>query len=176
MSAPDSVIHPASIEEMCKIAAATPPGCFIEVGVYKGGSAWHLARVAREQLRALHLFDTFKGIPCKDPIDAHGIGDFGDTDWQTVQDAMPDAILHIGTFPYTFPNSLTEISFVHVDCDQYQSVRDCICMLWPRIVTGGVMFFDDWECLAGATQAIKQMTAAYPFNLTSSNKLYVRKS
>lgn len=177
MTAPDSLIHTEAIAEMCEIAAATPYwGCFVEVGVYKGGSAWHLAAMARRQGRDLHLFDTFTGIPFKGVLDDHNVGDFGDCTAESVRAAIPDAKVHVGIFPTTLPINLGDVAFVHVDCDQYRSVKDCIASLWPRMLIGAVMLFDDWECTRGATRAIEEALASEQAKFTKANKLYVRKT
>jgi O-methyltransferase len=148
-----SLISGPAIAELLRLARAAPPGRIAEIGVYKGGSAWHLARLNRE----LHLFDTFAGIPFKGELDYHKIGDFSDTSVEAVAEAIPTAIFHVGIFPETLPEDLTDFGFVHVDCDQYQSVRDCIQHLGPRMLPGGVMVFDDYGHLEGATAAVKEL-------------------
>lgn len=150
MPAPMSVIEIARIKAMCELAAMTPMGgCFVEVGVFKGGSAWHLAEVARERGAELHLFDTFTGIPFADPDDSNATGDFADTSLEAVQCAITDAITHPGIFPDTLPADLGPISFVHCDCDQYRSVRSVIDRLVPRMLPGAVMVFDDTDTVGG---------------------------
>ena len=36
-------------------------------------------------------------------------------------------------------------SFVHLDCDLYQSYRDCLTFFWPRLVPGGIILFDEYD-------------------------------
>lgn len=172
---PPSEILPVQLEAMCELARATPPGPFVEVGVYKGGSAWHLMNIAKETERPVHLFDTFTGIPVQDDIDNHKIGDFNDVDLLEVRKAIPNAWFHVGLFPGTFRRTLfyDGIAFAHIDCDQYQSVKDCIEHLWPIIVSGGVMLFDDFDCTRGCTKAVKEHFAE--FELTPSGRAFVRK-
>jgi len=159
---------------MCELARRTPDGCFIEVGVYKGGSAFHLAVVAQEQGRDLHLFDTFDGIPWKDPIDTHKISDFSDVALADVQAAIPSAIFHVGIFPGTL-NATGPIAFVHVDCDQYRSVKACITELWGRMRPGAIMLFDDYGILAGATEAVDAHFAQSRLEWTAAKHAFVRK-
>lgn len=104
----------------------------------------------------LHLFDTFTGIPFHDPIDYHRIGNFSDTHIDYVRRKVRSAIFHVGIFPATLPAELSGFGFVHVDCDQYQSVRDCIVELGPRMVPGGITVFDDYRHLEGATRAVNE--------------------
>jgi O-methyltransferase len=155
--APPSLLGQTNIERICAKARSAPLGAICEVGVYQGGSAYYLAEVARERGVELHLFDTFSGMPFADTIDSHKVGDFADTAEEAVRKAIPDAVMHVGTFPETFDAMrIGPVSFVHVDCDQYRSVRDTILAFMPVLVPGGVMVFDDWD-LAGARQAIEEL-------------------
>ncbi len=150
-----SAISERAVENLCNYAALSPPGCFVELGVYRGGSAIKLAEVARAQGRELYLFDTFQGIPFSDPIDAHKVGDFGDTDIDAVKRAIPDAVLVQGVFPESLIK-MPPIAFVHVDADQYRSVKAACEIFPPQMVHGGVMLFDDYGCLEGATKAVHE--------------------
>lgn len=143
--------------ELVHTARDCPPGDFVEVGVYKGGTAAALAGVAREQGRRIFLFDTFKGIPhANAAIDHHRVGDFADTSLQAVQSAIPDAVFKAGTFPKTLDGDVKQIALAHVDCDQYASVKACCKHLAPLMVPGGVMVFDDYDVLPGAKCAVDE--------------------
>lgn len=169
---PESLIDEPSIREMARLASLTPAGCFVEVGVYKGGSAWFLARVAREQRRALHLFDTFSGIPHARADDNHRVGDFGDASLEAVQRAIPGAVFHVGVFPNTMPADLEPVAFVHCDCDQHDSVKAVIDAFWPRLVSGGVIVFDDTNQRAAGAM----IRATFGDDLRESmGRSYVRK-
>lgn len=141
---------------MLDIAARTPPGCMVEIGVYQGGSAMHLLGLAREQKRNLYLYDTFTGIPCKSEWDSHAIGDFSDTSLEYVQARCPGAVITPGRFPSS-AIAMEPIAFVHLDCDQYQSYRESLTYLLPKMLPGGVMWFDDSPCLAGALKAVTEV-------------------
>lgn len=154
-----SVVKRQTIEAMLDVAGTMPAGAFAEFGVYKGGTAWWLAQVARRQGRALWLFDTFSGIPHADAIDRHQVGDFGDTSLEAVRAAIPDAIFVPGIFPeVTAGLDLPAFAFVHVDADQYRSVRAACAVFGSRIVPGGAMWFDDYGCehTPGATCAVDE--------------------
>jgi hypothetical protein len=154
-----SLIGPPTIAQMCALAAGMPPGVFVEFGVYKGGSARALADVAEAQGRALHLFDTFTGMPVAGPGDSHKVGDFADTDEAAVRALIPSAVFHVGVFPATFPPDLPGIAFAHIDADQYQCILDAIDLFGPRMVPGGVMWFDDCGALPSADRAVLERLA-----------------
>jgi hypothetical protein len=160
-AAPESLVESGVINELVKLASAAPAGAVAEFGVYRGGTAWHLARLAREQNRALWLFDTFSGIPCADPaIDVHKVGDFGDTSLEAVKKAIPDAVFVAGVFPESVKGKeLPRFAFVHVDADQYASVRAACEIFAPLMLPGGVMLFDDYGIATtpGATRAVDEL-------------------
>lgn len=171
MPAPQSLIGESGCEALCDLAQGCPPGCFVEFGVYKGGSAWHLARVAEQQGREIYLYDTFTGIPFKSPIDVHHVGDFSDTSAAAVIAAIPYAKVVIGIFPDSIV-PMPPIAFVHVDADQYDSLTSALNVFGPMMVPGGIMVFDDPGCLDGATKAIIDSGRAYEF--TRNGKYMMR--
>jgi predicted O-methyltransferase YrrM len=142
----------AKILEMVRMARSAPPGDFVEVGVYDGSSAAPLAEICREQGRHLFLFDTFSGHPHKSEFDVHGVGDmaFNDIDavWERV--GRDD---HVTVLPGVFPKSfftapsdaIVDVAFIHEDTDQYQSTKDVIKYLYPWLVRGGRILFDDYD-------------------------------
>jgi hypothetical protein len=142
-------------ESMLRLAADTPPGHFVELGVYRGGTATRLAALAMAQGRECHLFDTFRGVPEATPsLDITPIGQFADTDLEIVRRLIPTAIIHPGVFPGTMPVGLDFIAFVHVDFEQHLSNLAAIDRLYPLLVKGGIMLFDDYNVTPGARKAV----------------------
>jgi O-methyltransferase len=163
----------AKLAEFARLVSMTPLGPIVEVGVYRGDSAYYLIQVAKDRGSELHLFDTFARIPHRIEMDNHQVDDFGDVSLDTVRGFLPDAVFHVGVFPDTLPDDLTDIAFVLVDCDQYGSIRACIDRLWPRMVTGGIMVFDDYTDTEGCVKAVDE---TFPhLYLTVSGKAYVVK-
>jgi hypothetical protein len=136
-------------------AAKTPAGNFVELGVYRGGTAWQLLEVADEQGRELHLFDTFTGIPYKGPMDRVDVGVFSDVDLDEVKELLPGAKFYVGLFPDTLTNDVQNIAFVHCDMDTYQATKAVKPALWDRMVEGGKIFFDDLD-IEGVATAIRE--------------------
>jgi len=172
----ESLIGTETLRELSTMAAATPPGALVEVGVYRGGSAIWLYELAQEQGRDLYLFDTFAGIPYKThPDDAHNVGDFGDgltceqathlfARAQVIGGVFPDSALGL---------DLDNVAFAHLDVSQYKSYCDAIAYLYPRMIEGGVMWFDDYDCLAGAKRAVDERLGE-PQRAPHSGKAYWR--
>lgn len=144
-----------TLEALLQTAARTPPGAFVEVGVYQGGSAERLSNLAELQGRPIYLYDTFTGIPYRDSIDKHRVGDFCDGDERLVRARCPRATVIAGCFPDSAV-PMEPVAFAHLDCDQYRAHCESIDYLLPLMVTGGIMWFDDAPWLEGATQAVME--------------------
>ena len=145
-----------AIKKLLLLAEHTPSGAFVEIGVYKGGSGWHLSQLAEIQNRDIYLYDTFEGLPYHCSIDKHKAGEFNHASYDDIVNAIPYATIVKGIFP----NSAVEmglIAFVHFDCDQYQSIKEGVEYLLPRMVKNGIMLFDDYNWLAGATLAVDEL-------------------
>lgn len=151
-----TLLNNTAIKQLKLLAKNTPPGAFVEIGVYKGGSAWHLSQIAQEQGRNIYLYDTFEGIPFKDRIDTHVPGDFADTSYETILQKIPYAKVIKGIFPDS-AMEMDSIAFVHFDCDQYKSIKDGVNYLLPYMVKNGIMLFDDYNWLNGATTAVDEL-------------------
>jgi O-methyltransferase len=178
LKGPPSAVGLDVIEEMYEVAQRQGSGAIIEVGVWKGGTAFYLARLAKQQERELWLYDTFQGIPYQEPgVDDHRPGDFGDTSLAQVREALPTVPperIIAGIFPQTFVTPGEPISFAHIDCDQYRSVLACIDTLGPLMRKGGIMWFDDPSSLAGARQAMRERYPESRIELTRTKKWLVR--
>lgn len=143
-------------------------GDFWECGVYKGGTAMLLADlIGQEQEKTnrrpvrLQLFDTFEGMPDTDSQrDLHQRGDFRDTSLESVEKRVGRegiAVFHKGLIPDTFDGlEASKIAFAHIDVDIYQSIMDCCNFIYPRLVPGGFIVFDDYghPSCPGARQAV----------------------
>ncbi len=149
-----------------------------ECGVYKGGTAMLLAalieRVSAGAAGAvndpitLRLFDTFAGMPDTDAArDVHRRGDFADTDARAVRARVPQPFvrLHPGLIPQSFAGlEASRVALAHVDVDIYSSVTDCCRFIYPRMLGGGFMIFDDYgfDTCPGARQAVDAFFAGKP--------------
>jgi O-methyltransferase len=140
---------------------AALPGAIAEVGVYAGGSLMWMAGMYKK--KTLYGIDTFEGMPPVSEYDKHHEGDFRDVDYEKIKTAMakrcPNVILLKGFFPDDVVGVLPqEFAMVHVDCDIYTSVRDCCEFFWPRLVSGGMMVFDDpgMPSCPGAAKAFRE--------------------
>jgi len=68
-----------------------------------------------------------------------------------------------GFFDHTLPGSISKIALLHIDADLYSSYKVCLERLYPLVVKGGVVLFDEYNTLSeegekwpGATKAINE--------------------
>src|SRR5260370_41640074 len=113
-------------------------GELAECGVYKGGTAYILADLARAAGRRLSLFDTFGGMPETDPDkDLHRKGDFSDTSLHSVK-AYLSGYSNIDFFPGFIPKTLEAVAdrsfcFVHIDLDIHSAILTATSFFYDRI-------------------------------------------
>jgi O-methyltransferase len=126
-------------------------GDFAEFGVFRGGTALLAARLLAQggDSRPLHLFDSFAGMPKTSADEPYNAGDFNQTSAEKVGALVTptgaNVKLHVGYIPDTFVNAgIDRLAFAHVDVDLYQSVLDCVEYIYPRLVPGGILIFDDY--------------------------------
>ena len=145
------------------------PGCIIEFGSYRGGSAIfmaHLCRALSPQTQ-VYALDTFAGMPETDrAIDAHSGGDFANTDFEELQAYVSQlglSNLHLvrGPFEATTPNLLATcgpVALAHIDCDIRSAVAYSYNVVKPAMCEGAYIVFDDAtvsSCI-GATEVVEQ--------------------
>lgn len=152
-------------------------GVMVEVGVYKGGTAATIASAA--PAKHLFAFDTFSGIPFHDDtIDGHRAGDFSDTSIDEVRDNLkhiPNVSLHQGIFPDATGDVLKDlkVAFVHLDVDVYESNKRCLEFLYPKLLPGAIVVFDDWEWKQchGIKKSIVEFLADKPEMIVKSTEM-----
>jgi O-methyltransferase len=141
------------------------PGDFWECGVYRGGTAALLKSVLEtsHSPQKLFLFDTFEGMPETSPVeDLHKQGDFADTSLQAVREFLgPEStcVFRPGLIPHSFAGlEDCKIAFAHVDVDIYHAILDSVAFIWPRLVNGGFVVFDDYgfSTCPGARKAVDE--------------------
>lgn len=131
------------------------PGDVLEVGVWQGGTgsimAKRLQMLAPE--RTIFLADTFEGVVKAGKNDSKYVGgEHSDTSEALVQDLLSKKLglrnfnILKGIFPDQTGSGLEKhvFSMVHIDVDVYQSCKEIVDWIWPRLSVGGIIFFDDY--------------------------------
>ena len=139
------------------------PGDVAECGVFKGSSLCAIALSLRERGVAKHVFglDSFQGFDqsVQKDIELGGrantekrIGGFDGTSIGHVRGKLArlgllDAVTLIpGYFAETLRTlPAKSFSFVHLDCDIYDSYKQTLNFFYPKMSYGGLILFDEYE-------------------------------
>jgi O-methyltransferase len=148
--------------------AAKLDGDFLEVGVWRGGTAALMgARLAKFRPGAtLYACDTFQGVPKASEKDTrYQGGEHAGTTVAMVQSLFSNcgiqniSILE-GIFPEETGSSVSDrrFSLVHIDVDTYNSGRDITEWVWDRMVPGAVIIYDDYGMVGceGITRLVNE--------------------
>jgi O-methyltransferase len=129
-------------------------GSLIEVGVWRGGTGAIIAAGARSAGvdAPVFLCDTFQGVVKAGGADPfYEGGEHGDTSEASVRALLDSLGLDraqtvAGIFPDESAGRIGDrrVRFCHVDVDVYDSARDVLEWVWPRLCTGGIVVFDDY--------------------------------
>lgn len=150
-------------------------GDVCEMGCWRGLSSFQIASRMLEKgaKTTFHIFDSFEGLSEYEEIDIP-TGNKADLQVRRKQFACSQEIVqsnlrqfsnikyHKGWIPERFSDVADcEFSFVHIDVDLYQPIRDSILYFYPRLMDKGVMVFDDYGCTAfpGAKKAVDECLA-----------------
>lgn len=151
-------------------------GDWAECGVFKGATSLLMAEYNRRYKLLqpgcdIHLFDSFEGLAKPAAADAGTNmvkGDYLGTEDEVKRNlaAYDSFIYHRGWIPVCFPEVANlRFSFVHIDVDFYEPVRDSLDFFLPRMVSGGVIVLDDYGCAQtpGALRAANEMASYYGY-------------
>ena len=151
------------------------PGDIVECGVGRGRTFLYLAFLVSEDLkpRTLWGFDSFKGFPeptkedksFRNPQKGERNNTTVDSVTWLLKDAgIPKEVLEakVKLVPGFFNESLkkfsgSQIAFLHLDGDLYESYRGPLEYLYPKVAKGGVVLFDEYgdPAFPGGDKAIR---------------------
>jgi len=128
-------------------------GCFMEVGVWRGGTGALIASAARSGVtdREVFLADTFEGVVKATGVDTnYRGGEHSDTSLSVVSKLIETMGLgNVRILEGIFPDETSHlidksVAFLHCDVDVYQSTKDIVEWVLPRMNAGGIIVFDDY--------------------------------
>lgn len=123
---------------------------FCEFGSYKCGAGELISKACPN--RSIFLIDSFQGLPETNPDkgDFHFQGEMADVDFIGTAGYFKILYQNVrllkGFSPavFDFFDENTKFTFLHIDCDLFQSGQDAIDFFWPRLLPGGYMLWDDY--------------------------------
>lgn len=142
----------------------------VELGTYRGGSAWFLITAQRRFAAPgtpFHVIDTFTGHPPasigEHDSAYHEPGRFADTSVANVREYLGDfdaVTIHEGDATELVEEiDLPACGFVHLDVDLYLPTLTVLRSLAPRLGEGGVIVVDDYG--APKCPGVKQAVSAF---------------
>lgn len=154
------------VEQTSKLSA----GAILEIGVWRRGTGALIAAQARRCgiVDEVYLCDTFSGVVKageKDP--SYFGGEHSDTSMEAVRHLLFDVLElnNVRLLQGVFPEDTGELvrssclRLCHVDVDVYQSAKDIVEWVLPRMVHGGAIVFDDYgfETCAGIQAYVDEL-------------------
>jgi O-methyltransferase len=140
-------------------------GAMAELGVFQGSSAQIICEAKAD--RALHLFDTFSGLPQPGEVEKRFLkrGQFSASlpAVQGLLEGYANVSFHGGIFPHSAKGlDGVRFSLVHLDGDLYSSTLAGLEFFFPRMVPGGIIIAHDYSTLPGVEQAFTEFLADRP--------------
>jgi len=147
------------------------PGDIVELGCYIGTTSLFIRRLLdqRRENQAFHVYDSFEGLPEKSREDESLAG----TSFQAGKLAVSKKqfmrefqktglrlpIIHKSWFDKLTADDVPEqIAFAFLDGDFYESIKDSLKLVLPRMSPGGTIIIDDYarEALPGVAKAVQE--------------------
>jgi O-methyltransferase len=168
------------------------PGCFVECGVWRGGSMMAAALTliqCGDTSRDLYLFDTYEGMSAPTDADVmfdgqkaedvlkekppeEGFGNYWcvagieDVKKNLYSTGYPKEKLHFikGKVEETVPKQAPmDIALLRLDTDWYESTAHELQHLYPRLAKNGILIIDDYGHWLGSRKAVDEYFAKQPF-------------
>ncbi|MCB2074519.1 MAG: class I SAM-dependent methyltransferase [Novosphingobium sp.] len=171
------------------------PGDVFELGVYKAASLIRFATFRslfeNDQSRKIVGFDAFGSFP-RDGLALDSDLSFIDRFEEAGGDGLTqeevsillddkgfsNIALEAGNVFDTLPSYLarypaTRLALLHLDMDVQEPTAFALELLWDRIVPGGLVVIDDYNAVAGATDAVDEFISARGLKLEKLGHYYV---
>ena len=171
------------------------PGDVIEFGVYKSSSLIRFATFRKilenDFSRKIVGFDAFGKFPQNIGnvnTDTEFIKKFEAEGGNGLSKTEVDSILKYKNFEnielregdvfetlpkWLLENPQTRISYLHLDLDVYAPTKFVLDEIWDRVVPGGLLVFDDYNAVEGATLAADEFLEAKKISLMKSPYYYL---
>jgi len=159
---------------------------FIELGVFRGGSAILLASIIKyhQATCKLHLLDSWQGLPDLDTDDqgAHSFvtkGQFSQSSEDAVRARLDMLHLlavcetHRGWIKDTLPQLHGPFCFAHLDLDLYKPTHFALSWLLPRMRDDAEIIIDDYgqphlRRFPGVEKAVSELLSTSGWEITES--------
>jgi hypothetical protein len=191
MTSPERVY--TLIEAVKYISKAGIPGCFVECGVWRGGSAMTMSLALKEmgdESRDIYLYDTFTGMSEPTTVDISYTGEkapetfartrvsesvskwcmasLEDVKSNVLKTGYPENRFHFvkGKVEETIPSVMPDhIALLRLDTDWYESTKHELKYLFPHLAENGILLIDDYGHWKGSRKAVDEYIAENKLNI-----------
>ena len=159
-------------------------GDFVEMGCYKGDTSLVLAEIIQGSGRRLFIYDSFEGLPEKSKEDESVLGDNfkggellvskKEVKSRFLRAGLPVPVIKKGWFSELSGLDMPEkIAFAFLDGDFYESIRDSLKLVLPRMVPGGVLVVHDYTnpALPGVKRAVGEVFSEFNIGVEEKSLL-----
>lgn len=127
-------------------------GWSVDPGAGDHGTPAGDPRVDMDTHRTVYLADTFRGVVKAGPKDDYYRGGEHADASAAVVSALVSSLgldnvrILEGVFPEDTADQIADemVRFCHIDVDVYQSAKDVLDWVWPRMPVGGIVVYDDY--------------------------------
>ncbi len=156
------------------------PGDFVELGCFEGDTSLLLAEILKNNnsRKKLWIYDSFEGLPRKTEKDFSELGkDFKEGELFTtkrfvkqrfLRANLPVPIIKKAWFSDLKNENLPEkIAFAFLDGDLYESIKDSLKLVVPKLEKNGRMVIHDYDNpqLPGVTKAVEEFLSSGGFKM-----------
>ena len=160
----------------------------VELGCYIGTTSLFIRRLLNRHAPGMsfHVYDSFAGLPPKTEQDSSPAGEQFKTgelavsrkvfELQFKKAGLRLPVIHKAWFSDLAPRDIPEnITFAYLDGDYYDSIKDSLRLVWPKLVPGACVVVDDYanEALPGAARAVNEWLRDHPAQLRVDSSLAI---
>lgn len=178
------------LRELKLVLSTKVEGDIVELGCYKGMTSIEIATMLQfyKSGKKLFLYDSFAGLPEKVAQDASpaGVqfkaGELPATKAEVIN-LFKKVSLRLPSVRKAWFSELEsgdlpdKIALAFLDGDFYESIRDSLKLIWPKLSTGAVIVIDDYqnEALPGAAKAVNEWLKTHPAAIKNEASLAILK-
>lgn len=171
-----------------QLTRCQPDDAIVELGCYIGTTSLFIRRLLDEHQLSLpfHVYDSFAGLPEKTYEDSSPAGEqfkAGELavsrktfELQFKKAGLKLPTIHKGWFSELTATDIPEnVTFAYLDGDYYDSIRDSLRLIWPKLASGACIVVDDYanEALPGAARAVDEWLKTHPVSLRVESSLAI---
>ncbi len=159
------------LTELEKLLVQKRSGTIVEMGCYVGTTSLFVQRLIDiyDKSLAFHVYDSFEGLPEKTMLDQSPLGTQFVTgelhatkrdliiNFKRAHTDLP--IIHKAWFSDLSPEDIpADIMYAYLDGDYYESIRDSLRAITPKLQPQSVIVVDDYanDALPGTARALDQ--------------------